>query len=283
MGPDEDGIANAVEVMLSGMVRRGSVIHTITLKISRDENLAVGVCENPSDLVRVHEELVDDSVLVDGNFWGKEEAAGIIQSEPKRLDALLGVPGAFSFLALTQSGLVAGRDVLGQKPLYYGTDREGRCTFATLKSALALVGVSDPQPVPPGELLKAENPTPKVSALNKLAKPQEKDVPEEIAREKIGDLLREAVSRTVPEGSAIAFSGGIDSSLTAHAVKKLRLHTELVSVGLEGQPELEHADQVAKAMDLKLKIRRLAEDDVLDILPLVVETVESTDPMVVST
>ncbi len=282
-GPEEDEVANAVEEMLSGMRKRGSVTHTITLKIRRDQNIAAGVCENPSDLVKVHEELVDDSVLVDGNFWRKEEAGRIIQNDPKRLDVLLGVPGAFSFLALTENGLVAGRDVLGQKPLYFGTDEKGRCAFASLKIALARIGVSNPQSVPPGELLKAENPTPKVSALNKLARPPEENIPEEAAREKIGDLLQEAASKIVPECSAVSFSGGIDSSLTAYAIKKVRLQTELITVGLKGQPELEQANQVAKAMGLKLRTRELAEEEILDVLSTVVETVESFDPMVVST
>ena len=282
-GPNQEEVEDAVEKMLSAMEKRGTVTHTITSKISQSQNIAMGACEHSSDLPKVHEEPVDDSILVDGNFWGKEEASGFLQAEPKRLDALLGVPGAFSFLAFRHDGLVAGRDVLGQKPLYFGTDEKGRYAFASLKVALARIGVLDPQPVPTGELLKIEGSTKMVSGLNKLARPPSESIAEEIASERVGQLFLESVSKTVPEGSAVSFSGGIDSGLTAYTMKKIRLHTELITVGLQGQPELEHATQVAKAMGLKIRTRELAEEEVLDVLPSVVETVESFDPMVVST
>lgn len=282
-GSNEDEVVNAVEKMLEGMAKRGTVTHTVALKASEDQTLCLGVCENSSDLWRVHEKPVDDSVVVDGNFWAKDEVEAVIRNEPKRFDSLIGVPGAFSFLALTQSGLVAGRDVLGQKPLYFGSDEHGRCAFASLKGALVGIGVSNPLPVTPGELWSSETPTPRDSANCKLTRPVEEKLPEEVAVDRIGSLLEEAVLKTVPFHAGVSFSGGIDSSLAACAIKRVRRRVELITVGLESQPELEYASQAAKSIGLELKIRGLTEDEILDALQSVVEIVESNDPMIVST
>ncbi|TMI26037.1 hypothetical protein E6H24_03730, partial [Candidatus Bathyarchaeota archaeon] len=56
---------------------------------------------------------------------------------------------------------------------------------------------------------------------------------------------------------------------------------ELITVGLKGQPELDHARTVAKRLGLDLTVRELSKAEVLDALPDVVQTIESSDSTLV--
>jgi asparagine synthase (glutamine-hydrolysing) len=106
-------------------------------------------------------------------------------------------------------------------------------------------------------------------------------VSEDEATARVGHLLLESLAEDVPEGYVIAFSGGLDSTLVAYAAKENELGPELITVGLKGQAELEHARQVAKDLGLEITVRELSQSEIMDRLGEVVETVESTDPTVI--
>ncbi len=197
------------------------------------------------------------------------------------LSRLFRVPGAFSFLAISAGRLLAARDPLGQKPLYYGTGRDGILAFASLKNALKKVGVQSPVPVPPGQIVTASKSDVFVVDDNSLSRAREAEVSEREAVQKLGELLLEAVAETVPRKSAIAFSGGLDSTLVAMAAKRTDLGPELITVGVRGQDELEHARQVAKGLGLRIIVKEFSASELLDSLPDVVRLVESTDPTIV--
>ncbi|HKI76510.1 MAG TPA: asparagine synthase-related protein, partial [Candidatus Bathyarchaeia archaeon] len=78
-----------------------------------------------------------------------------------------------------------------------------------------------------------------------------------------------------------AFSGGLDSTLVAYAARENELGPELITVGLKGQAELEHARRVAKELGLEITVRELSQSEIMDRLGEVVETVESTDSTLV--
>src|SRR5207245_6277605 len=56
---------------------------------------------------------------------------------------------------------------------------------------------------------------------------------------------------------------------------------ELFTVGLENQPQLQHAQQVADQMGLPITVRELTKKEVVDLVPDVVQATESIDPTVV--
>jgi len=59
------------------------------------------------------------------------------------------------------------------------------------------------------------------------------------------------------------------------------LRPELITVGLKGQPELDHARTVSKQLGLDLTVRELSASEVLDSLQDVVQTIESSDPTLI--
>jgi asparagine synthase (glutamine-hydrolysing) len=63
----------------------------------------------------------------------------------------------------------------------------------------------------------------------------------------------------------------------AYAAKENGLRPELITVGLRGQAELEHARRVAKELGLEISVRELSPSEIIDRLGEVVETVESSD------
>jgi asparagine synthase (glutamine-hydrolysing) len=189
--------------------------------------------------------------------------------------------GGFSMLAVSGGRLLAGRDILGLKPLYYGRDWSGAVAFASLKAGLSRIGIRDPRAVPPGHLVAVSNKQMTVLAKESLSSSKELEVSEDEATARVGHLLLESLAEDVPEGYVTAFSGGLDSALVAYAAKENELGPELITVGLKGQAELEHARQVAKELGLGITVRELSQSEIMDRLGEVVETVESTDPTVI--
>src|SRR6266550_2839495 len=160
-------------------------------------------------------------------------------------------------------------------------DPQGTVAFASLKAALSKLGISNPRTVPPGHLLAASTKRVTVLVRETLSRFKELKVGEDQAAARTGELLLESLAEGVPEGYVTAFSGGLDSTLVAYAAKENELGPELITVGLKGQAELEHARQVAKELRLEITVRELSESEIMDRLGEVVETVESTDSTLV--
>jgi asparagine synthase (glutamine-hydrolysing) len=97
-------------------------------------------------------------------------------------------------------------------------------------------------------------------------------------------LLEEAVQTRVYglKEVAVAFSGGLDSSVIACLAKKYCPNVQLIHVSLENQPETEEAWQAAKELDLPLQVHLFKEKDVEEIVPKVLDLIEDPEPLKVS-
>jgi len=177
--------------------------------------------------------------------------------------------------------MFAGRDIIGQKPLYFGQTRDGAVALASLRQPLVSIGIREPKPIPPGKVTRASTRECETISDYSLKQPKEEPIIESDATRTLDDLFTEAVGRIVPRGSGMAFSGGLDSALVAYVAKCAGLAPELISVGLKGQQELKHAEKIAKTFGLHAKIRALSSSEILNSLPDVVEIIETTDPVIV--
>lgn len=70
---------------------------------------------------------------------------------------------------------------------------------------------------------------------------------------KLAETLEEAVRTRIPgKGSVgVAFSGGVDSGIIAHVVKKYCPEAVLLTVGVEGSADLVRAERIAAKMKMK--------------------------------
>jgi asparagine synthase (glutamine-hydrolysing) len=262
--------------ILSQMQRRGSEFRTFSQDLVDRGIIVIGVRGSgpfPSF------DKASMQIALDGVFFQNDNKnSGQTLSGPERL---IQTPGAFSFLIPHSDGLVAGRDVIGQKPLYFGTTKDGMAGFCSLRSPLFSVGISEPKPVPPGQLIQVSQEGKSENKDFSLKQPKEVPIDEHNSTQKLGELFSDAVGKTVPRRSGIAFSGGLDSGLVAKVAKDEGLEPRLISVGLKGQPELEHSTRIAGELGLPIHTWEFSESEVLDVLPDVVEIVETFDPTIV--
>ena len=141
--------------------------------------------------------------------------------------------------------LIAARDPIGIRPLFYAYDAKGDIMFAS--EAKNLVGLSDKvSPFPPGHYY-ADG---KFVCYNDIARRQEyvKDDLETACR-KIHDLLVAGVEKRLDADAPLGFllSGGLDSSLVcAIAQKKLNKPIKTYAIGMnEDAIDLKYAKEVA--------------------------------------
>ena len=258
------------------MKSRGSVTQSMAI-YGEHESIAIGSCSH--QLVQSSKVDIDrTSFTVDGAIPATlelEEIGG--EAGQEAFSEAIREHGGFSMLAISGGKLLAGRDILGLKPLYYGRDWSGAVAFASLKAGLSGIGIRDPRAVPPGHLVAVSNKQITVLVKESLSSSKELEVNEDEATARVGHLLLESLAEDLPEDYAAAFSGGLDSTLMAYAAKENGLRPELITVGLRGQAELEHARRVAKELGLDITVRELSPSEIIDRLGEVVETVESTD------
>jgi len=102
--------------------------------------------------------------------------------------------------------------------------------------------------------------------------------------EELLELLTAAVERCPKGDRAVAFSGGLDSSLVAHLAGKNRENGDvrLYTVGIDGSDDLIHAEAAARELDLPFIPIKITEEEVIGAIPDVVKAIGTADPVPVS-
>jgi asparagine synthase (glutamine-hydrolysing) len=276
VGREADDLESKAKTILALMQIRGPKSRTFSQFLSNGEKIAIGICGHAET------ESFSRSAMplaLDGVFF--RDDVGPHNTEPSGPSRLIRTPGAFAFLTSIHNHLIAGRDIIGQKPLYFGQPASHTVAFASLRSPLVSIGIPEPERLPPGKVIRASAEGFETMSDYSLKEPKEEPTSEAVATQTLEELFTEAVGRIVPRGSGIAFSGGLDSALVARVAKNKGLEPELISVGLKGQQELEHAEKTAKSFGLRVTVRELSSSEILDSLSLVVEIIETTDPVIV--
>jgi asparagine synthase (glutamine-hydrolysing) len=187
--------------------------------------------------------------------------------------------GSFAFAIAEDEKLIVGRDALGLYPLYYG-ENNSVFAIASERKALWKIGVKEAESFPPGHVLIADKRSFKTKPI-KTPRSSVYQASVEEAVEKLQELLMQShFERTADLGEvAVAFSGGLDSSLTALLAKKAGVNVHLIHVSLENQPETRQAEEAARLLGLPLHKYLYSEGDVENVLPKVLWCVESPDPL----
>jgi asparagine synthase (glutamine-hydrolysing) len=234
--------------------------------------------------------LADATVVFDGRIYSPTLGASgteIIAQKLEQADGvgasealLREVEGDFSFIIAEPERIIAGRDPVGVQPLYYGEN--GRvASLASNRKALWELGVEEARSFPPGHLALVSRAGFKFKPIKTLAYSQPKPVAMQEAVETLQKLLEWSVRMRVwgAHEVAVAFSGGLDSSVVAFLAKKCQVDVCLVHVSLENQPETEAAKRAADALNLPLQVYLFKEADVAKVVARVVELIEEPDPI----
>lgn len=186
--------------------------------------------------------------------------------------------GGFAFAVAESGRLMAGRDSLGLYPLYYGenTDLSG---LASERKALWKIGIKQAYSFPPGYIANVDKHGFKFKPVKTLVHAKTKQITMQAAAKKLSSLLRQSVKQKVSGLKvAVAFSGGLDSTIIAFLAKKFG-EVHLISVSLKNQPEIEHAKKAAEALNLPLHIHLYSEKAVEEVLPKVLWLIEDANPV----
>ncbi|MCS7124876.1 MAG: asparagine synthase-related protein [Candidatus Bathyarchaeota archaeon] len=187
--------------------------------------------------------------------------------------------GCFAFTVTEDKKLIVGRDSLGLYPLYYGENRDFFAVASECK-ALWKIGITETKSFPPGHVAIADRKGFKVKHV-KTPKSLVHPLSMEKAVEKLQRLLSlSVVKRTAGlDEVAVAFSGGLDSSLIAFLVEKAGVEVNLIHVSLENQRETVQAEETARLLGLPLHKGIYSEGDVKKVLPKVLWCIEASDPL----
>ena len=188
------------------------------------------------------------------------------------------IVGDFAFAIAEPKRIIIGRDPMGVQPLYYG-ENANFAALASARKALWKIGIKTVRSFPPGHIALVDRKGFKLKPVKVLSHSKPVQITMASAVKELEDLLECSVKEKVSglKEVAVAFSGGIDSSLIAFLAKKSGVDVQLIHVSLKNQPETEHAQMVAEKLKLPLHVYLFNEDDVETTLPKVVWLVEEAD------
>jgi len=192
--------------------------------------------------------------------------------------ALKELDGDYAFAYASEGRIQLARDQAGVKPLYYGKSEE-LFAFASEKKALSSIGITEISSLKPGHMLTYyEGGLIEKKGIGFVR--GERITDENLASETLFTSIERAVKKRTYSPCAIAFSGGLDSSLIAALCPK----AELYSVGMSGSHDIMQTKRAAMllGMENKLHLQELTVDDVMTALPYVIRAIESTEPQKVS-
>jgi len=186
----------------------------------------------------------------------------------------------FAFAVAEPKRLIAGRDSMGIHSFYYG-ENTNLVALASERKALWRIGIKAVDSFPLGHIAFINENDFKFKHVKTLAYSKAKQISLQSAAKKIQKLLMQSTKERVAwlKEVAVAFSGGLDSSIIAFLAKNLDVDVHLIHVSLENQSETKYAKRAAEELNLPIHVHLYDEKKAEKILPKVLWLIEEPDPV----
>jgi asparagine synthase (glutamine-hydrolysing) len=231
---------------------------------------------------------VDDATLVfDGRIYPTTKVSDVeivakkLQTHKEAIKNLIEeFEGCFAFAVADSEKIIAGRDVMGVHPFYYGENTDF-AALASERKALWRIGIKTVNSFPPGNMAFVDRNDFKFKPIKTLVYSRAKQITMQAAAKKLQKLLQHSVKKRVSglREVAVAFSGGLDSSIIAFLAANSGVNVHLIHVSLQNQPETEQAKKTAEKLELTIHFYLYDAGDVEKILPNVLWLIEEPDPI----
>jgi len=233
--------------------------------------------------------LKDATLAFDGrlypNITDVSDAEVVAQKLQKKREKIVKtliqrVEGNFALVVAERNGVVAGRDTMGLRPLYYGESAR-YIALASERKALWKIGIKNAVSFPPGHMAFINNYGFKFKPVRTLVYSKAKPTSMHAAIKKLQTLLQNSIEERVSglKEVAIAFSGGLDSTIIALLAKNSGVNVRLIHVSLKNQQETEDAEKAAEALGLPIYSYLYEEEKVAELLPKVLWLIEEPNPL----
>jgi asparagine synthase (glutamine-hydrolysing) len=232
---------------------------------------------------------LDDAALVfEGRVYSPAPKVAVLEQfekDPLHCEALLqtlleNADGDYSFLLIKDGWIGVGRDPAGVQPLYFG-ENQNIAAVATNKKALWKLSIDKPLSFPPGNIAFVNREGFQFKPVKTLTYAEPTPISLDEAAKRLQMLLEESIRRRTigVKEVAVAFSGGLDSSIVAYLASKLGVKVNLLHVSMENQTETEDAIDASNKLNLPLQVHLFKDSDVENTLPKAVALIEEADPI----
>ena len=215
--------------------------------------------------------------LIEDYFNNKNDLLYAIKKTVAELD------GVYAFVVKEEeSGTLAlVRDKMGVRQIYYG-ENERFIAFASERKALWKIGIKEPtRRVLPchAVVISPDSTLQEFKIANLPIQPTKKIYTMASAISLYKNALLASMKKRTQDFDkvGIIFSGGIDSVIIAWIAKKMVSDVICYTGGVRGSNDILYARQIAKKLDLKLRVNELSQDEVEQMIPEVINTIEDTN------
>lgn len=282
-GKSENSLKEATGEMLARMAHRGEDMESF---FSTDQ-LTMGTRASNISKTRGNGLAEDDNIAIvfDGELYNSDMGEMTDAEFALKQYKIHGrgfaryLDGVFACAVYTGNEVILIRDQVGVRPMYYGKNKDGAFIFSSELKGLA--GLSEVDELLPGALCSSYSGVaaympgwPEVNIADDFA----------AVRGQVRKNLVEAVEKRLDDGAVgvCLLSGGLDSTIIAAIVRELGVKMPLLTVGVEGAPDIENAKIAAADLGMEHHVRTFDLEEIKAAVPNAVKALESFDEDCVS-